>query len=115
MDTSYHLSVKPIDGGPYYLITHAAVKRMTVAEVKQAYIDCDMEHLPVADKPILSGFCVRGEDSATFPERILSESGLTRREANEFIMYRLPRMQNNACNVISIQAEWRSISNEKNK
>ena len=51
------------------------------------------------------GFCVKGEDTAKFLEWALSEQGLTRREANEFIMYWLPRMQDNPYNVISFQTE----------
>ena len=49
------------------------------------------------------GFCVRGEDTVEFLEWALAEQGLTRREANEFIMYWLPRMQENKYNVISFQ------------
>lgn len=49
------------------------------------------------------GFCVRGEDTATFLEWALAELGLTPREANEFIVYWLPQMQNNPYNVISFQ------------
>jgi hypothetical protein len=49
------------------------------------------------------GFCVRGEDTAAFLERALAELGLTPREANEFIVYWLPRMQDNPYNVISFQ------------
>ena len=50
-----------------------------------------------------SGFCVRGEDTATFLEWALAAQGLTARESNEFIMYWLPLMQDNAYNVISFQ------------
>lgn len=50
------------------------------------------------------GFCVRGEDTAAFLEQALSALGLTRREANEFIVYWLPQMQDNAYNVISFQS-----------
>ena len=49
------------------------------------------------------GFCVRGEDTAEFLEWALAEQGLTRREANEFIVYWLPLMQENPYNVISFQ------------
>lgn len=49
------------------------------------------------------GFCVRGEDTAEFLEWALAEQGLTRREANEFIVYWLPLMQENHYNVISFQ------------
>ena len=50
------------------------------------------------------GFSVRGEDTADFLEWALSELGLTPREANEFIIYWLPLMQDNPYNVISFQS-----------
>lgn len=49
------------------------------------------------------GFCVAGEDTAAFLEQALAALGLTREEANEFIIYWLPRMQENAYNIISFQ------------
>lgn len=49
------------------------------------------------------GFCVRGEDTAAFLEWALAQQGLTAREANEFIIYWLPLMQDNPYNVISFQ------------
>ena len=51
------------------------------------------------------GFCVKGSDTAAFLEWALSEQGLTPREANEFIIYWLPRMERNPYNVISFQTE----------
>ena len=51
------------------------------------------------------GWCVRGEDTARFLEWALAEQGLTAREANEFIVYWLPLMQENAYNVISFQTD----------
>lgn len=51
------------------------------------------------------GFCVRGEDTAAFLERALAAQGLTPREANEFIVYWLPLMQDNPYNVISFQTD----------
>lgn len=50
-----------------------------------------------------TGFCVRGEDTVAFLEWALAEQGLTAREANEFIVYWLPLMQENPYNVISFQ------------
>lgn len=50
-----------------------------------------------------SGFCVKGEDTASFLETALEELGLNRREANEFIVFWLPHMQNNNYNIISFQ------------
>ena len=51
------------------------------------------------------GFCVAGADSAAFLEDALARLGLTRREANEFIVYWLPLMQENAYNLIAFQHE----------
>ncbi len=46
------------------------------------------------------GNVVRGENTVAFLESSLKTLGLNRREANEFIMYWLPRMENNAFNLI---------------
>lgn len=51
------------------------------------------------------GFCVKGADTAAFLEDALEKLGLTRREANEFIVYWLPLMQDNPYNLISFQTE----------
>lgn len=51
------------------------------------------------------GFCVAGEDTAAFLEESLAKLGLTEREANEFIIYWLPKMQGNAYNLISFQTD----------
>lgn len=51
------------------------------------------------------GFCVAGENTAEFLEDALVRLGLTRREANEFIVYWLPRMEQNEYNLISFQNE----------
>ncbi len=52
-----------------------------------------------------SGFCVKGTDTAVFLEWALEKLGLNRREANEFIVYWLPLMQDNPYNIISFQGE----------
>ncbi len=51
------------------------------------------------------GFCVKGGETAAFLEDALAQLGLNRREANEFIVYWLPLMQENAYNVISFQTD----------
>lgn len=51
------------------------------------------------------GFCVKGEDTAAFLEGALEQLGLTRREANEFIVYWLPLMEQNLYNIISFQTD----------
>ena len=52
-----------------------------------------------------SGFCVPGGETAAFLEDALETLGLTRREANEFIVYWLPRMEQNPYNLIAFQQE----------
>lgn len=46
------------------------------------------------------GFVVKGEDSAKFLEEKLAILGLTEREAEEFIIYWLPQLENNKYNYI---------------
>lgn len=50
-----------------------------------------------------SGFVVAGDETGLFLESALAELGLTDKEANEFIIYWLPRMENNPYNLISFQ------------
>ena len=59
------------------------------------------------DKPFNfdTGFCIKGEETVEFLEWALEKQGLNDREANEFIVYWLPRMQENEYNVISFQKE----------
>ena len=42
---------------------------------------------------ITDGFCIKGEDTAEFLENKLNILGLTEREANEFIIYWLPKLE----------------------
>ncbi len=65
------------------------------------YWEADIDMVPDLSK----GFCVRGEDSAAFLEKALSDLGLTDTEANTFIMYWLPQLEENPYNVISFQTE----------
>ena len=51
------------------------------------------------------GFCVKGADTAAFLEEALEKQGLNRREANEFIVYWLPLMQENPYNIIAFQTD----------
>jgi len=56
-----------------------------------------------ADYDLSKGFVVKGADTAAFLQEKLAYMGLTPREYNEFIVYWLPRMQNNAYNLITFQ------------
>ncbi len=51
------------------------------------------------------GFCVKGSDTTAFLEDALSKLGLTRKEANEFIVFWLPLMEDNPYNIITFQGD----------
>lgn len=71
----------------------------------QTYNYLYWEGVSDADYDLSQGFCVSGADTAAFLEDALSQLGLTRREANEFIVYWLPRMEPNPYNLISFQTD----------
>lgn len=54
---------------------------------------------------ISKGFCIKGEDTAKFLEEKLEILGLTEREAEEFIIYWLPKMENNKYNYIRFETK----------
>ena len=56
-----------------------------------------------AEYDFSKGFVVPGNETSKFLETALECLGLTRREANEFIVYWLPKMEDNAYNLISFQ------------
>ncbi len=69
----------------------------------QTYNYLYWEGVSRADYDFSQGFCVPGADTAAFLEEALDRLGLTRREANEFLVYWLPRMEPNAYNLIAFQ------------
>lgn len=71
------------------------------------YWEADLGRMPSSNE----GFCVKGEDTAEFLREKLMGIGLTARETNEFIIYWLPRMQDNEYNIISFHTdEYNNIS-----
>ena len=69
------------------------------------YSDLFWEGENNTDYDFSTGFCVAGADTADFLREKLAEIGLTPREYNEFIVYWLPKMQDNPYNLISFQSE----------
>ena len=61
--------------------------------------ECDMEY------DMTRGYVVKGSDTAQFLQKKLSEIGLTAEEYNEFIVYWLPKMQENEYNLITFQTD----------
>lgn len=76
-----------------------------VDEKGQSYNYLYWEGLSTIECDFSEGFCVPGEQTAEFLEKALEQAGLSRKEANEFIIYWLPMMQENPYNVISFQTE----------
>lgn len=70
----------------------------------QTYNYLYWEGINDAEYDFSEGFCVPGNETAAFLEGALDRLGLTRREANEFIVYWLPQMQENPYNLIAFQA-----------
>ena len=63
------------------------------------------EGITEAQWDMSSGFCIKGEKTAEFLEETLEHLGLNRREANEFIVYWLPLMEQNPYNVITFKTD----------
>ena len=63
------------------------------------------EGLQNADYDLTRGFSVAGQDTQAFLEDALAQLGLDEREANEFIIYWLPRMEHNTYNLITFQTD----------
>ncbi|MDO4315533.1 MAG: hypothetical protein Q4C45_07120 [Oscillospiraceae bacterium] len=71
----------------------------------QTYNYLYWEGVSDAEYDFSRGFCIPGTETAAFLEDALSQLGLTRREANEFIVYWLPRMEPNPYNLIAFQSD----------
>lgn len=78
---------------------------LTDPETGREYYCLFWEGVSEAEYDFSSGFCVAGEDAAGFLEGALANLGLTEKEANEFIIYWLPKMEGNPYNLISFQRE----------
>lgn len=63
------------------------------------------EGISKAEYDFSKGFCVSGDETMEFLEKALQKLGLSPKEANEFIIYWLPRMQGNEYNLISFQTD----------
>lgn len=58
-----------------------------------------------SDWDLSQGFCVKGSESGEFLNEALDKIGLSRKEANEFIVYWLPKLEANEWNLISFQTD----------
>ena len=93
------------DYGDSWRVLAAPDGTLTDPETGRTYYCLFWEGESGAEYDFSSGFCVAGEDTAAFLEGVLAQLGLTEREANEFIIYWLPRMEGNPYNLISFQTD----------
>lgn len=63
------------------------------------------EGINTVEPNLQEGFIVKGEDTIEFLEEKLETLGLNEREANEFIIYWLPKLESNKYNYIRFQTE----------
>ena len=89
----------PFDG---WTVTAAPDGTLTDREGR-AYYCLFWEGISSQNWDFSQGFCVRGANTAAFLEEALSQLGLTDREANEFLIYWLPKLEGNAWNLLSFQ------------
>ena len=94
--------VYPAMEGNSWMVTASPSGTLTDA-AGQTYNYLYWEGMSAADYDFSQGFCVPGGDTAAFLEDALADLGLNRREANEFIVYWLPRMEGNPYNLIAFQ------------
>ena len=93
-----------ISEGNTWTVTAAPDGTLTDA-AGQTYNYLYWEGVGRGDYDFSEGFCVAGADTAAFLEEALAQLGLTRREANDFIVYWLPAMEQNPYNLIAFQGE----------
>ena len=91
------------DYGEGWTVTAQPDGTLTDPETGRTYYCLFWEGVTDAEYDLSAGFCVAGADTAAFLEDALARLGLTEREANEFIIYWLPRMEGNPYNLISFQ------------
>lgn len=90
--------------GDGWTVNAAPDGTLTDLETRRSYYCLFWEGVTHRDYDFSQGFCIAGEDTAAFLEEALARLGLTEREANEFIIYWLPKLEENPYNLLSFQA-----------
>lgn len=75
------------------------------AETGREYYCLFWEGVSDVEYDFSKGFVVSGDETEAFLEESLAALGLTEKEANEFIIYWLPEMEENKYNLISFQGQ----------
>ncbi len=93
------------DYGDGWTVTARPGGTLTDPATGREYYCLFWEGITEAEYDFSTGFCVAGEDTAAFLEDALDRLGLTEREADEFIIYWLPKLEGNPYNLLSFQTE----------
>ena len=93
------------DYGDGWTVTARPGGTLTDPATGREYYCLFWEGITDAEYDFSTGFCVAGEDTAAFLEDALDRLGLTEREADEFIIYWLPKLEGNPYNLLSFQTE----------
>ncbi|MCP4439678.1 MAG: hypothetical protein GY810_12105 [Aureispira sp.] len=81
------------------------------ANTQKRYYGLYWEGIDQQKFDLSTGFVVKGEATAGFLDEKLAQLGLTRREANEFIVYWLPELEKNEYNLIHFsQKEYQELA-----
>lgn len=110
MDVSIKLSLKDAvfsctypDYGKGWNVTAYPSGKLINKDDKKEYSYLYWEFDSTMEFDFSKGFIVKGKDTAAFLQKTLAKMGLKPKEYNEFIVYWLPRMQNNEYNYVSFQ------------
>lgn len=89
--------------GDSWTVNAAPDGTLTDPETGRSYYCLFWEGITDREYDFSQGFCVARENTAAFLEGALARLGLTEREANEFIIYWLPKLEENPYNLLSFQ------------
>ena len=90
----------PEYGSGWHVVAHPDGTLTEISSGKE-YSYLFWEGISDAEYDMSRGFVVKGEDTAEFLQEILTKLGLTPREYTEFIVFWLPKMQQNPYNLIT--------------
>lgn len=100
-DSKLTCTYPEIDTDNSWTVTCEDNNMLSLEDYSQKFNYLYWEGLSESEYTIDEGFCVKGEDSGEFLNNALHKLGLNDREANEFIVYWLPKLESNAYNLIS--------------
>lgn len=103
LDLAGELTASYPDYGEGWHVVASPDGTLTDPDTGREYYCLFWEGTSRANYDLSSGFVVAGADTADFLEQALATLGLNQREADEFIIYWLPRMEGNPYNLISFQ------------